>query len=245
MEREVTCTNFDGVNSHLRPWAIQSWSVRLVLWSQIWKQLCDDKPNEDSQRRLGQKEMKEHLRCSDGSGAWVFIWYLFIGIYCWDRPNGLPPGEAALLCLECHCGWTGIWEGQNSWELSPKRGRGGLPQIRGLTPEVASEVTVVRKPYLMMDDEGYRRRGGMYWKKTELNLMGQGFARISGEYVKGCLHSWPHPLPCLHKKLRHLASTRRTSLGFWRQEVDRLILCKLQSWLWGAVGENQPLSGLL
>lgn len=79
-------------------------------------------------------------------------------------------------------------------------------------------------------------------KRQELNLMGWGFVRISREYVKGCLHSWTHPLPCLHKKLRHLASTRRTSLGFWRQGVDRLIPCKLQSWLWQAVRENQPLS---
>lgn len=32
---------------------------------------------------------------------------------------------------------------------------------------VAAEATAVTKPYLMMDDEGYRRRGAMYWIKPE------------------------------------------------------------------------------
>lgn len=162
----------------------------------------------------------------------VFIhWYLL-----WDRHDDT---------VACHRGrwrcyvwsiWPRIWEGLNSWELSVMRWREGLPQIQDPTP--GSEVPVVRKPYLMMDDGGCMRRNGMYWKKTELNLMGWGFVRISGEYVKGCLHSWTHPMPRLHKKLRHLASTRRTSLGFWRQEVDHLILCKLQSWLWEKISRS-------
>lgn len=173
------------------------------------------------------------------------LWYLFTGIYCeTDMMTQWPATREGGAAMFGASAWLNrIWEGQNSWELSVMRRRGGLPQIQDLTP--GSEVTVVRKPYLMMDDEGCWRRKGMYWKKTELNLMGWGFVRISGEYVKGCLHSWTHPMPCLHKKLRHLASTRRTSLGFWRQEVDHLILCKLQSWLWRAARENQPLSGLL
>lgn len=56
-----------------------------------------------------------------------------------------------------------------------------------------------------------------------------GFVYTPRKYVKSCLYSWTHLLPCLHKKLRHLASTRRTSLGFWRRAVDHLILCKLKS----------------
>lgn len=42
------------------------------------------------------------------------------------------------------------------------------PTDLGLDPWVASEVTAVRKPYLMMDDEGCRRRGVIYWKKTRV-----------------------------------------------------------------------------
>lgn len=60
---------------------------------------------------------------------------------------------------------------------------------------------------------------------------------------KGCLPSWTRPLPCLGEKLRHLASTRRTSLGFWRQDVDRLILGKLTILTEVAARENQPLWG--
>lgn len=199
-----------------------------------------DKPNEDSAGKTGMAE--------DGGASqmfwqeWglclfmVFIhWYLLLR-QTW-RHSGLPSGEAALLCLEYQCVWTRL----NSWELSVTRGRGGLPHIRDLNP--GSEVTVVRKPYLMMDDTGGEEV--CTGKGQESNLMGRGFVCFSGEYVKGCLHSCTHPLPCLHKKPRHLASARGTSLEFWRQEVNRLILCKLQSWLWRAARENQPLSGLL
>ena len=41
-----------------------------------------------------------------------------------------------------------------------------------LGPGFASAVRAVRKPCLMMDDEGYRKRGVMYCKKTELKLAG-------------------------------------------------------------------------
>lgn len=44
--------------------------------------------------------------------------------------------------------------------------------IRGLTPGL-------RKPYLMTDDEGCRRGGLIDSKRTELNLLGQGFVSIS------------------------------------------------------------------
>lgn len=133
----------DVVDSHQQ---VRLGNRKLVQrWSQVWNQLgayvCTlqlhsiDKPNEDLTAKT-LKKMEEHLRCSYRSVACVFLWYLFTGIYCWDRhgDSGLPPGKAVLLCLE-HCrGWTGIWEGQNSWELSAMTGRGGLPQIWGSTP---------------------------------------------------------------------------------------------------------------
>lgn len=46
------------------------------------------------------------------------------------------------------------------------------PTDPGFDPEIASEVTAVRKSCLMMDHEGCRRRGVIYKKKAELNLMG-------------------------------------------------------------------------
>lgn len=206
----------------------------MLLWLEscvcVLQYVSIDKPNED---RDGGSRRRWRSISDVLTGMWFVSFYgiyslVFIVRQTWWH-SGLPPGKAALLCLEHQHGWPRIWEGRNSWELSVMRWREGLPQIQDLTP--GSEVPVVRKPYLMMDDGGCMRRKGMYWKKTELNLMGWGFVRISGEHVKGCLHSWTHPMPRLHKKLRHLASTRRTSLGFWRQEVDHLILCKLQSWL--------------
>lgn len=141
-------------------------------------------------------------------------------------------GKAVLLCLEHWCGWTGIWEGQHSWELSaiikedsPVSGAWPKSHIRGYSGQE-----------VVFNDGWWRLlvkwRGVTYQKNAEQNLFGWGFVHISGEYVKGCWHSWTHHLPWLDVKLRNLASTRRTSLEFWRQDVERLILCKLQFWLW-------------
>lgn len=138
-------------------------------------------------------------------------------------------GKAVLLCLEHWCGWTGNRDNTvESYQPLKRR----TPQCPGLDPKVTSEVTAVRKSCLMTDDEGYWRRGVTYQKKAEQNLFGWGFVHISGEYVEGCWHSWTHHLPWLDMKLRNLASTRRTSLEFWCQDVEHLILCKLQFWLW-------------
>lgn len=111
--------------------------------------------------------------------------------------------------------------------------------MSGAWPKITLGVTC-----LMTDDEGYWRRGVTYQKKAEQNLFGWGFVHISGEYVKGCWHSWTHHLPWLDVKLRNLASTGRTSLEFWRQDVECLILCKLQFWLWrGRKTKSSVLAG--
>lgn len=55
-----------------------------------------------------------------------------------------------------------------------------------------------------------------------------------GVELGGWRHKWENmskvvytagliPSPCLHKKLRHFASIRRTRSGFCRQQVDHLI----------------------
>lgn len=87
------------------------------------------------QQRLGswRQKMEEHLRCSDRSVACVFLWYLFTDIYCWDRHDDT---------VACHQGrWCCyVWSIMNRDLRGTKqlravmRGRGGLPQIRGLTP---------------------------------------------------------------------------------------------------------------
>lgn len=99
------------------------------------------------------------------------------------------------------------WQRRNSWPLSTMRGRGGLPPTCGSSAELRQ---------ILMHDDGDCMRTR---KEAEFNLMGWSFAHNSEEYVKGCLHSWTHPLPHLRKKLRHLAGIRRTNLGFWRQEA--------------------------
>lgn len=184
--------------------------------------------------------MEEHFRCSDRSMARVSSWYLFIGIYCWDRCDDT---------VACH---QRRWR-RYVWSISTdERGSERDKTAESCQPLEGEEDShrsgdwpqgCIRGQKAISNDGWWRlqEKRRHVLEKDRVEPDGRGFVRISGEYVRGCLHSWTLPLPCLHKKLRHLASTRRTSLGFWRQEVDCLILCKLQSWLWGAVRENQPL----
>lgn len=162
----------------------------------------------------------------------VFIhWYLLLRQRQWH--SGLPTGKGRQCCYVWSAGVAELGsERDKTVESYQPLKRRRTPQCPGLDPKVTSEVTAVRKSCLMTDDEGYWRRGVTYQKKAEQNLFGWGFVHISGEYVKGCWHSWTRHLPWLDVKLRNLASTRRTSLEFWRQDVERLILCKLQFWLW-------------
>lgn len=49
---------------------------------------------------------------------------------------------------------SSVWLNGDPRGTKQLRGRRGLPQIWGSTLGVTSEVTVVKKPYLMMDVEG-------------------------------------------------------------------------------------------
>lgn len=156
----------------------------------------------------------------------VFIhWYLLLRQTWWHCD--LPPGKSELLCLSIGTAELGSEAETKQLTFFSHEGERRTPIDPWLDRGVASEVTAARKPCLMMHDEGCTRTR----KRAELNLMGWGFAHISGEHFKGCLHSWTHPLPRLLEKLRYLASIRRTNPGFWCQEVDRQNLCKLKSWL--------------
>lgn len=153
----------------------------------------------------------------------VFIhWYLLSRQRQWN--SGLPTGKGRQCCYVWSTGVAELGSERDNTVESYQPLKRRTPQCPGLDPKVMS--------CLMMDDEGYWRRGVTYQKKAEQNLFGWGLVHISGEYVKGCWHSWTHHLPWLDVKLRNLASTRRTSMEFWRQDVERLILCKLQFWLW-------------
>jgi len=115
--------------------------------------------------------MEEHLRCSELVSFYGI--YSLVFIVETDMMTQWPATREGGAAMFGASAWlNGDLEGTKQLRAVSHGRERRTPTDLGVDPRVASEVTVVRKPYLMMDDEGYRRRGGMYWKKSELNLMG-------------------------------------------------------------------------
>lgn len=130
-----------------------------------------DEPNEDSWRRLDSNDWDhDGRRWRSVSDVLTGVWLVsFYGIY----------SLVFIVETDMMTQWPDTREdgaamfGASAWLNSDLRGTEQLravshdrerrtPTDLGLDPGVASAVTAVKKPCLMMDDEGYRRRGGMY-----------------------------------------------------------------------------------